>query len=50
MVATGSISCSNTTFGDPIVGTVKHCDYRDEPRLLLPRLWGRACWGGTLPP
>jgi chitodextrinase len=28
MVATDSISCNNTTFGDPIVGTVKHCDYR----------------------
>lgn len=26
--ATGSVSCSNTTFGDPIVGTAKKCYYR----------------------
>lgn len=24
---TGSISCNNATFGDPITGTRKHCDY-----------------------
>src|SRR5215467_5406670 len=23
------IACDNATFGDPIVGTVKHCDYMD---------------------
>jgi hypothetical protein len=27
--ATNGISCDNATFGDPIVGTVKHCDYTD---------------------
>jgi len=27
--ATNSIACNNATFGDPIVGTVKHCDYQD---------------------
>jgi subtilisin family serine protease len=27
--ATNGISCNNATFGDPIVGTVKHCDYMD---------------------
>ncbi len=29
--ATGSIACNNATFGDPIVGTVKHCDYSPQP-------------------
>jgi subtilisin family serine protease len=27
--ATNSIGCSNATFGDPVFGTVKHCDYTD---------------------
>jgi Subtilase family len=27
--ATNGIACNNATFGDPIVGTVKHCDYMD---------------------
>ena len=27
--AANGISCNNATFGDPIVGTVKHCDYTD---------------------
>ncbi|MFL5812717.1 MAG: hypothetical protein ACJ763_04000 [Bdellovibrionia bacterium] len=26
--ATGSIACNNATFGDPIVGTAKECDYQ----------------------
>ena len=31
-VATGSIACNTTTFGgDPISGTVKHCDYSPQP-------------------
>jgi hypothetical protein len=25
--ATGSIACSNATFGDPLFGVAKHCDY-----------------------
>ena len=29
--ATNGIACDNATFGDPIVGTVKHCDYTDAP-------------------
>ena len=29
--ATNSIGCSNATFGDPVFGTVKHCDYTDAP-------------------
>src|SRR5262249_24775792 len=29
--ATTSISCSNATFGDPVFGVVKHCDYADAP-------------------
>ncbi len=29
LVATGSISCNNSTFGDPIVGTVKTCEYQE---------------------
>jgi hypothetical protein len=29
--ATNGISCNNATFGDPIFGTVKHCDYTDPP-------------------
>jgi hypothetical protein len=29
--ATNSISCNNATFGDPLVGVVKHCDYTDAP-------------------
>ena len=29
--ATNSISCNNATFGDPVFGTVKHCDYTDAP-------------------
>jgi hypothetical protein len=28
-VATNSIPCSNETFGDPLYGVFKHCDYRD---------------------
>jgi hypothetical protein len=28
-LATNGISCNNTTFGDPLFGTVKHCDYTD---------------------
>src|SRR4029077_16676677 len=35
--ATNGISCDNATFGDPIVGTVKHCDYMDvttPPHIL----------------
>jgi subtilisin family serine protease len=27
--ATNGIACNNATFGDPIFGTVKHCDYMD---------------------
>ena len=27
--ATNSIGCNNATFGDPIAGVVKHCDYTD---------------------
>jgi len=29
-VATGSIACNNATFGDPIVGTAKTCEYSSE--------------------
>jgi len=29
--ATNGIACNNATFGDPIFGTVKHCDYTDAP-------------------
>jgi serine protease len=29
--ATNSISCTNATFGDPIPGVVKHCDYSGSP-------------------
>src|SRR5499425_984377 len=29
--ATNGIACDNATFGDPIVGTVRHCDYTDAP-------------------
>jgi len=29
--ATNSVSCNNATFGDPVFGTVKHCDYTDAP-------------------
>src|SRR5258706_378252 len=29
--ATSNIACNNATFGDPIVGTVKHCDYSPQP-------------------
>jgi len=29
--ATSSVSCNNATFGDPVVGVVKHCDYTDAP-------------------
>jgi hypothetical protein len=28
-IFTGSIACNNATFGDPIYGTVKHCDYQN---------------------
>jgi Flp pilus assembly pilin Flp len=28
LLRTGSVSCNNATFGDPLVGTVKECDYR----------------------
>jgi hypothetical protein len=28
LVATGSIACNNATFGDPIQGTVKTCEYQ----------------------
>jgi hypothetical protein len=28
-LATGSIDCNNTVFGDPIFGVVKECDYAD---------------------
>jgi hypothetical protein len=27
--ATTSIPCNNATFGDPLFGTIKHCDYTD---------------------
>ena len=30
LVATGSIACNNATFGDPIVGTVKTCEYSSD--------------------
>src|SRR5437867_13017747 len=36
--ATSSISCNNATFGDPVSGAVKHCDYTDtrQPWTPLP--------------
>lgn len=34
--ATGSISCNNETFGDPIVGTVKSCSYATTAPTPIP--------------
>src|SRR6202008_1259587 len=33
--ATNGINCNNATFGDPLIGTLKHCDYTDASSRTL---------------
>lgn len=35
-VMSGKVACNNTTFGDPLKGTVKHCDYQKAPVVTPP--------------
>jgi hypothetical protein len=36
LTATNSIMCDNATFGDPIFGIGKHCDYKDVINQIIP--------------
>jgi methenyltetrahydromethanopterin cyclohydrolase len=48
LTATSSISCSNATFGDPIAGAVKHCEYTDAPTWTLCANENQTCaFAGT---
>ncbi len=37
---TGPVACNNTVFGDPLYGTLKNCDYSDEPVTSTPPVSG----------
>ena len=47
---TGGVDCSNSTFGDPIVGTAKHCDYTDPPPPPPPPPPGSTLTGWQVTP
>ncbi len=52
--ATNSIACNNSTFGDPIVGTVKTCEYQElipSPTVTTcPGIWGFVLLGSSTGP
>ena len=38
----GSVECSNATFGDPLPNTVKHCELSDTELPPSPGIWARC--------
>ena len=46
-ILSNGVSCTNAVFGDPIVGTVKHCDYTNVPQFDTVRFLEQSTFGPT---